>query len=55
VLVEDEKGQRFLPMLSGIVATGSKAEAQKVLRQWVDVRCQYKPVAKVVRVRVTVE
>jgi hypothetical protein len=48
-------GQRFLPMLSGIVATGSKAEAQKVLRQWVDVRCQYKPAAKVVRVRAMVE
>ena len=27
---------------------------KKVLRQWVDVRCQYKAAAKVVRGRVTV-
>jgi hypothetical protein len=52
IVLSDDKGTRFMPVFGGIVTAKTKAEAEKVLGQWREVRCMPTPEAKVVRVKV---
>lgn len=52
IIITDDRGKHFAPIFEGITTSRTKAQCQKMLRQWRGVGDRGKVRAKVVRVNV---